>query len=482
VIIVVHSPRAARFGSQAGAALIMSLLDLSRWQFAFTVMFHMTFPAVTVGLAVFLTVVFGVYWRTGNTVFLQLFRFWKRIFAVAFALGVVSGTVITFEFGLNWGGYAAKAGPVVAPIIGMEVVTAFFVEAGFIGVMLYGDGRVKKGMMFAACGIVALGTILSTTWIMAANSWMQVPRGFTIENGQFVPTDWLEVIFTPAFAWRFPHMLVAVLISAALFIAGISAYYLLKHRAKRFSRRSFSIALGMLAMLIPLQLSLGDHVAGEVLVPYQLPKLEAMEGNWDSTNTGYNVFVIPDMESASNTLMITVPWLGSAIAKDLSGQTPTPGLLKTAPEDRPNIWTVFYGFRAMFYGSMLIFATAMIGVVLRVRRRLWDSPWFHRFVLWMTPLGVIAILGGWVTAETGRQPFVVYGHLRTSDAVSNLAPQEVVLSVAGFMTLYLALLVAFIVYVARAVKRGPEADDPALDDADIDSDADADADAYQGTR
>jgi cytochrome d ubiquinol oxidase subunit I len=441
----------------------MSLLDLSRWQFAFTIMFHMTFPAITVGLAVFLTVIYGVYWRTGNAVFLQMFRFWKRIFAVGFALGVVAGTVITFEFGLNWGIYASKTGPIVGPIIGMEVVTAFFVEAGFIGVLLYGDGRVKKGMMFAATGLVALGTILSTTWIMAANSWMQVPQGYAIENGQFVPTSWLQAIFTPAFAWRFPHMLLAVLISASLFIAGISAYYLLKHRAQSFARRSFSFSLGILAMLLPLQLIVGDSVAGQVLAPYQPSKIEALEGNWESANTGYNLIVIPDNAAETNRLMITVPWLGSAIAKDLSGNTPTPGLLETAPDDRPNMWTVFYGFRAMFYGSVFIFAVAMIGVVLRLRRRLWDTPWFHKFVLWMTPVGIIAILGGWVTAETGRQPFVVFGQLRTADSVSNLATGEVVFSVAGFMLLYLGMLAAFIAYVVRTVKRGPERDHPDRD-------------------
>lgn len=230
----------------------MTLDDLSRFQFAFTVMFHMTFPAITVGLAVFLTVVYGFYWRTGKPVYLQMFRFWKRIFAVGFALGVVAGAVITFEFGLNWGVFAAKTGLVIAPIIGMEVVTAFFVEAGFIGVMLYGDGRVKHRTMFWSSFMVALGTILSTTWILAANSWMQTPEGFKIENGQFVPTNWLKVLITPAFVWRYPHMLLAVLISASMFIAGIAAYYLVKGRARGFAKRSFSFALGFLAIIIPL--------------------------------------------------------------------------------------------------------------------------------------------------------------------------------------------------------------------------------------
>jgi cytochrome d ubiquinol oxidase subunit I len=443
---------------------MMSVLDLSRWQFAFTVIFHMTFPALTVGLAVFLAVVYGAYWRTGNAVYLQMFRFWKRIFAVGFGLGVVSGAVITFEFGLNWGVYASKTGPIIAPIIGMEVVTAFFVEAGFIGIMLYGDGRVKKGVMFTATCLVALGTILSTLWILSANSWMQTPEGYKIENGQFVPTDWAAAIFTPAFAWRFPHMLLAVLIAAAVLIAGISAYYLMKHRAPGFAKRSFSYALGILAVLLPFQLIVGDYVASQVVAQYQMPKLQALEGNWTSTNTGYNIFVIPDTKEATNEVQISIPLLGSYIAKDLSGKTPTPGLDLTPVEDRPNMWPTFWGFRAMFYGSIPMFAAAMIATVLRIRRRLFETTWFHKFVLWITPVGVIAIFGGWVLSETGRQPFVVYGLLRTSDAVSHLATPELIFSVAGFTLLYLSLIVFFIVYVVRTTRRGPERDDPANDD------------------
>ncbi len=235
----------------------MSLLDLSRWQFAITVMFHMTFPAITVGLSVFLCVLYGMHWRTGNPVYLQMFRFWRRIFAVGFAIGVVAGIVISFEMGLNWGVYAAETGPIVAPIIGMEVVTAF-VEAGFIGILLYGDGRVGRRTMFAATVMVSIGTILSSTWIIAANSWMQTPAGFTVSDGQFRPTDWVQVIFNPSFLWRYVHMLGAVFISASFFVAGIGAYYLVKRRAMAFARRSVSLALGVGAILTPVQLFLGN--------------------------------------------------------------------------------------------------------------------------------------------------------------------------------------------------------------------------------
>jgi cytochrome bd ubiquinol oxidase subunit I len=435
-----------------------TLIELSRWQFAVTIAFHMTFPAITVGLAVFLAGVYAVYFRTRNPLYLQIFRFWKRIFAVGFALGVVAGTVITFEFGLDWGPFAHATGPVLGPIIGMEVVTAFFVEAGFIGIMLYGDGRVREGLVLASTIIVAIGTLLSTTWILAANSWMQVPAGYTIVNGQFVPTDWIAAIFNPAFIWRYPHMLLAVLIAAAWLIAGVAAYYLIKGRVPQFARRTFSLALGVLFLLLPVQLDVGDHVAGDVVGKYQLPKLEAMEGNWNSRNTGYNVFVIPDMGEQRDKVQITIPLLGSYISKDLSGHTPLPGLSSTPPGDRPNMWTTFFGFRTMFYSSMVMFFAAMTGVVLRLRRRLFTARWFHKLVLAMTPIGVIAIIGGWVTAETGRQPWVVYGHLRTSAAVSHLATPSLLFSFAGFLAIYLFMLTAYIVYVVRTVRQGPEAE------------------------
>jgi cytochrome bd ubiquinol oxidase subunit I len=236
----------------------LSLLDLSRWQFAITVMFHMTFPAITVGLSILLCGLYGMHWRTGNPIYLQMFRFWRRIFAVGFAIGVVAGIVITFEMGLNWGIYAAKTGPIIGPIIRMEVVTAFFVEAGFIGILLYGDGRVRRGTMFAATVMVAIGTLLSSSWIIAANSWMQTPAGYVLRGGRFEPTNWMNTIFNPSFIWRWPHMLIAVLISASFFVAGIGAWYLVKGRALTFSRRSVSIGLGVAAILVPVQVFVGD--------------------------------------------------------------------------------------------------------------------------------------------------------------------------------------------------------------------------------
>ncbi len=439
---------------------------ISRLQFAITVMFHMTFPAITVGISVFLCIVFGMYWNTRKPVYLQMFRFWRRIFAVGFALGVVAGIVITFEMGLNWGGFAAKTGAIIGPIIAMEVVTAFFVEAAFLGVMLYGDGRVKPRTMFLASVMVAIGTVLSSTWILMANSWMQMPSGYEVdENGQFIPTDWWQIIFSPSFLWRWPHMLVAVLISAAALIAGIAAFYLVRKRAREFAKRSLSIALGILAVLIPVQVALGDSVAAEFVSVEQvnadgLPtKLMAFEGHWDSTSNGYVFLAWPDQSTQSNLWELVIPWTGSAIgAHDLSGATTTPGMDLIAEEDQPNVFWTYWGFRLMFYGSIVLFISGFLSVVLRLRRRLYDSTRFHKWLLWTTPVGIIAILGGWLTAEVGRQPWVVWGELRTSDAFSDLDPWTVLLSAIGFVAIYATLLTTYIVYIVKTVKRGPERD------------------------
>jgi len=400
-----------------------------------------------------------MYWKTRKPVYLQMFRFWRRIFAVGFAIGVVAGIVITFEFGLDWGVFAAKTGPIMGPILGMEVVTAFFVEAGFIGILLYGDGRVRPPTMFAAAVMVSLGTVLSSTWIIANNSWMQTPSGFVVRDGRFEPVNWLRVIFSPSFVWSWYHMLGAVLVSASFFVAGIGAWYLVRGRALPFARRSVSIGLGIAAIVLLLQIFLGDHLAAYVL-PDQLPKLEAIEGNWASGNTGYVIFALPDQQAERNIAQLSIPCLGSAINKDLTCRTAVPGLDLTPAQDRPRMAPVFWGFRVMFYGALLMFGTVFYATILRFRRKLWTSGRFHKWLVWMAPVGILTILGGWVTAETGRQPWVVYGYLRTSQAVSHLAPAELVFSVAGFGLLYAVMLGAYVGYIVRTMRIGPERDHP----------------------
>ncbi|MBV8314175.1 MAG: cytochrome ubiquinol oxidase subunit I [Planctomycetaceae bacterium] len=434
-----------------------TVLDFSRWQFAFTAAFHMTFPAITVGLSVFLFAVYALYLRTKDPVYLQIYRFWKKIFAVGFALGVVAGIVLTFEFGLNWGVYAHDVGPVVGVIIGMEVATAFFLEAGFIGIMLYGDGKVSPRVQLLANGLVALGTLMSTTWILVANSWMQTPAGTTRVNGQFQPSDWLSVIFNPSFPHRFFHMLMAVLIAATWLIAGISAYYLARGLHRQFSRRTFSIAMGVLAILLPWQLFIGDNVAATMYV-YQPAKVITMEGNYNSQNSGYNVLVVPDPQAGKDIFQITVPNVGSLLSQHvLDGQATMPGINTLPADERPNVYLVFWGFRLMFYSALIMFTTAMVGLYLRIRRKLYTSRRFLRWVTWTTPVGVLAIIGGWITAETGRQPWVVYGQLRTGSAVSHLSSWTVVASFVGFTALYVVMLTIWIAYAVRQVRRGPEA-------------------------
>jgi cytochrome d ubiquinol oxidase subunit I len=342
----------------------------------------------------------------------------------------------------------------------MEVVTAFFLEAGFIGIMLYGEGRVSERVTMFANIMVALGTLLSTTWILAANSWMQTPAGFVRVHGQFQPKDWWSIIFNPAFPHRFFHMLAAVLIAATWLIAGISAFYLARGRYRPFSRRTFSIAMGLLAILLPWQLFIGDNVAS-TMFQYQPDKLITLEGNYNSQNSGYNVFEIPDPQAGKNIFQITIPNMGSLVGPHvLSGQAKTPGI-NTIPKDRrPNVYLLFWGFRAMFYSALIMFSTAMVGLYLRLRRKLYTSRRFLRWVTWTTPIGVIAIIGGWVTAEAGRQPWVVYGQLLTGNAVSHLSAGSVIFSFVGFVGLYLLLLSAWIAYVVRQVRRGPEPIEP----------------------
>jgi cytochrome d ubiquinol oxidase subunit I len=430
-----------------------TLLDLSRWQWAITAAFHITFPAVTVGTSVLLVVCYAMYMRTENTEWLRMFRFWRKIFGIGFAIGVVSGIVLTFEFGLNWGRFAHDVGPIVGVAILMEVVMAFFLEAGFLGLLVYGEGRIgKRMMMFATC-MVSLGTTLSVTWIMVANSWMQTPAGYKRVDGQFQPVNWIHVIFNPSFGIRFVHMLLGALISAAWLIAGVSAWYFVKRRHLPLARRGLSIALGALAVILPLQGFIGDEVVSYV-AKYKTPQFEAQEGNW-APNTGYNILEIPNQAGPTNHWQVSIPWAGSAISKDWSGDTTIPPLSLTPKNLRPQILTTFYGFRVMWFGWLLMLAVAMVGVILRLRGRLYTTGWFHKVLLVMIPSGFLAVWGGWVLAETGRQPWLVYGKLLTAAAVSPLKTGVVLTTFVLFVLIYVALLATYAWYVARAVREGP---------------------------
>ena len=435
-----------------------TFIDLSRWQFATTAAFHMTFPALSVGLAIFLVICYGAYYRTGNPLYLQMFRFWRKIFAIGFALGVVSGIALTFELGLNWGNYARAVGPILGPLICMEALTGFFLEAGFLGILLYGEGRVSRRVTMVSTSMIALGALLSTSWILSANSWMQTPAGYREVNGQFQPVNWFDVIFNPAFDWRFPHMVLAVLVSSAWFIAAIGAYYLLRRRALAFARKTLSISLAAAAVLLPLQLNVGDNMATYMTEVYQPDKLLAAEGNFNNGNTGWNVFTIPDQAQQRNYIQISLPNAESVFDfHNFSGDESVPGL-KTIPQSlQPTVAPVFWGFRIMIYGAWAMFSVAFIGVIMRLRRRLYTERWFLRLVLWMLPAGVFATIAGWVVSESGRQPWLVYGKLLVNNSVSSLSTGELIASLAAFWIVYLGLITAWVRQVVREVRRGPDA-------------------------
>ncbi|HEX4430831.1 MAG TPA: cytochrome ubiquinol oxidase subunit I [Frankiaceae bacterium] len=435
----------------------VGLVDLSRWQFATTAAFHMTFPALSVGLSIFLVICYAGYCKTGNPLYLQMFRFWRKIFAVGFALGIVAGIVLTFELGLNWGGYARAVGPIIGPIICLEALSAFFLEAAFLGILVYGEGRVSRKVTMIATCLVALGALLSTTWILAANSWMQTPTGYKEVDGQFQPTSWYHVIFNPAFDWRLPHMALAVLISASWFIAGIGAYYLLKHRALQFARKTMSIGLLATAVLLPLQLYVGDSLATYVSAVYQPAKVTAAEGNFANGNTGWNLIVVPNQSKQRDDFTLSIPHAGSVfVYHNFSGTTPVPGL-KSFPKDlQPSVWATFYGFKIMIFAAWGMFTVAFIGVIMRIRRRLYTERWFLRLVLLTLPVGVFATIAGWVVSESGRQPWLVYGKLLVSNSASSLSTGEVIATLVTFWVVYLALFTAWVRQVIRQVRTGPE--------------------------
>jgi cytochrome d ubiquinol oxidase subunit I len=434
-----------------------TFIDLSRWQFATTAAFHMTFPALSVGLAIFLCILYGAYCKTGNPLYLQMFRFWRRIFAIGFALGIVSGIVLTFELGLNWGIYARAVGPILGPMICMEALTAFFLEAGFFGILVWGEGRISKRVTMVATCMVALGALLSTAWILDANSWMQTPAGYREVNGQFQPTNWYHAIFNPAFNYRFPHMVLAVLIASAWFIAAIGAYYLLRHRALPLAKKTMSFALLASAILLPIQLNVGDNMATYMTGVYQPDKLIAAEGNFNNGNTGWNLFTIADQAQQRNWVQLSLANAESVFDfHNFSGNESVPGI-KTIPKDlQPTVAPVFWGFHIMIYGAWAMFIVAFIGLIMRLRRRLYTEPWFLRLVLWMLPVGVIATIAGWVTSESGRQPWIVYGKLAVNQAASSLSTGELIASLAAFWIVYLVLVTAWIRQVVREVRRGPD--------------------------
>lgn len=428
---------------------------LARIQFAFTVSFHIIFPAFSIGLASYLMVLEGLWLRTGQDVYLRLFKYWLKIFAVAFGMGVVSGIVMSYQFGTNWSVFSDKTGPVLGPLMAYEVLTAFFLEAGFLGVMLFGMGRVSKSLHFFATVLVAFGTVLSATWILSVNSWMQTPAGYALNDvGQFVAEDWLAVIFNPSFPYRLVHMVLAAYLTTAFVVGGVGAWHLLKNQNNLAARKMFSMAMWMAAIVAPIQILAGDF-HGINTLEHQPVKVAAMEGHWErQTGAPLLLLAVPDEDTETNSFEIGIPKLSALIlTHTLDGETP--GLKDVPKEDRPPVAIVFYSFRVMVGIGVLMMLVGVVSLVLRWRGALFTTGWFHRVALCMGPSGFVAVLAGWITTEVGRQPFTVYGLLRTSESLAPVEAPAVAASLVAFIIVYFALFGAGTYYILRMMKTPP---------------------------
>jgi len=432
-------------------------LDLARLQFAFTISFHIIFPAITIGMASYLVVLEGCWLRTTNAVYRDLYHFWSKIFALNFGMGVVSGLVMAYQFGTNWSFFSSFAGSITGPLLTYEVLTAFFLEAGFLGVMLFGWKKVGNGAHFFSTLMVALGTLISATWIIASNSWMQTPQGFEIANGQVVPTDWVAIIINPSFPYRLMHMSIAAFLSTALFVGASAAWHLLRGNDNPAIRRMLSMAMWMLLIVAPIQVVVGD-MHGLNTLKHQPAKIAALEGHWETNGKGplpLLIFGWPDMRREETRFAFGIPTLGSLIlTHTLDGQIQ--GLKAFPPEDRPNATILFWSFRVMVGLGVLMILLGLWSLLLRRRDGIFYHRGFLRFALWMGPTGLVALLAGWFTTEIGRQPWVVYGLMRTADAVTPHSVPQLTVTLGLLVITYLCVFGVGIAYMLRLVRKGPQ--------------------------
>jgi cytochrome d ubiquinol oxidase subunit I len=433
---------------------------LSRLQFAFVMSFHILFPAFTIGLASYIAVLETLALWTRRDVYLRLSQFWTRLFAISFGMGVVSGIVMSYQFGTNWSRFADITAAVIGPLMGYEVLTAFFLEATFLGILLFGRSRVPPLLHLFAAYMVALGTLASAFWILSANSWMHTPAGAVLRDGRFEVTDWWQAVFNPSFPYRFVHMVSAAYLTTAFTVVGVSAWYLRQRRFEDSARTAFNMGLGLIALLAPLQLLFGD-LHGLNTLKHQPAKIAAIEGHWE-TQRGVPLilFAWPDAQAERNRFQLAIPELGSLIlTHDRQGEVK--GLKHWPRDERPPVAPVFWAFRLMVGIGLLMIAVGMISLYLRLRGRLYDSPPFLRLCHYCLPLGFVAMLAGWFTTEIGRQPWTVYGLLRTSESTSPvLAGGHVLTSLLVYVLVYAALFGAGAYYLYRIVQDGPRDEAP----------------------
>jgi len=427
---------------------------LARIQFAFVMAFHIIFPSFTIGLASWLVILEARWLLTKEPKYKSLYQFWTNIFAVAFGMGVVSGIVMAYQFGTNWSNFSIVTGNIMGPLLAYEVLTAFFLEAGFLGIMLFGWNRVSNRVHFISTVAVAVGTLISTFWILAANSWMQTPQGYELRDGIFYATDWMAIVFNPSFPFRITHMVIAAYLTTAFVALGVGAWYLLNERFPERAKTMMSMALGMILLAAPLQIFVGD-LHGLNVLEYQPAKLAAMEGHWETKKGAPLImFAMPDQDKEKNYLEIGIPKLGSLIlTHDLDGEIK--GLKEWAPEDRPPVFIVFWAFRIMVGIGFLMLFVGVMGAYLYYRGRIFETGWYLWLCRLTSPLGFIAILAGWIVAEVGRQPYVVYGVMRTADAASPVSAGSVSFSMLLYGTAYSLLFFAGALYIQRILIKGP---------------------------
>jgi cytochrome d ubiquinol oxidase subunit I len=443
-------------------------LLIARAQFAFTIGFHILWPAYTIGVSGFIVILSLLWLKTGEPVYRGLLRFWIHLFALGFAMGVVTGVVMSYEIGTNWSGFAERTANVIGPFFAYEVLMAFFLEAGFIGVMLFGMNRVGPGLHFVACLMVALGAVISAFWILAANSWMQTPLGHAVNaNGQFVPIDWLTIIFSPSFPYRLVHTVLAAYLTTALVVGGVGAWHLLAYAKTEGARTMFSMAMGMIAAVAPIQILAGDQ-HGLNTLEHQPAKVMGMEGHFQSHPDGAPLVLFgwPNMSEARVDYEVSVSKLSSLVLKH-SLDAPLKGLDTLPRSEWPPVPIIFWSFRIMVGLGLLMLLLGAWSLWARWRHTLYDSPWLHRLALVMGPAGFVAVIAGWVTTEVGRQPYTVYGLLRTAKSVSPLHAPAVASSLLAFIAVYFIVFGAGIYYVLHLMaaaphkaETGPEAEGP----------------------
>ena len=421
-------------------------LVLSRMQFAFVVSFHAIFPVFTIGLASYIALLHGLFFKTNNPAWDRLALFWTKVFAVVFGMGVVSGIVMSFQFGTNWSNFSQAASNFLGPVLSYEVVTAFFLEAAFLGVLLFGRGKVPQGVHLFAAIMVAIGTFISSFWILSANSWMHTPAGVELIDYRFHVVSWTEAIFNPSFPYRFAHMAMASFLTGGFVVAGVSAWFLLRGRDPEANRRALSMCLWLLLFLAPAQAVVGDF-HGLNTLEHQPAKVAAMEGHWETSgNVPLLLFAIPDQEAQTNRFEIGIPNLASLILTH-STDAVIQGLNEFAPEEQPPVWIVFWAFRVMVGIGLLMIATALIGLLLRRKGK------FHQHT--MIPMPFVAVLAGWIVTESGRAPWLVYGMMAHAEGVTpSLTGPMALFTLVGYVLVYAVVFYAGIYYLTRVVRNG----------------------------